>query len=201
MKLSTQTWQSNSLCITSTLLATHRSGGCFRFQLYSTKRCDPPTAMLQIVRMEAADRIVLKPNRVGGLWPARRIVDICEANDRSRRFHTMPFTLLGDTMLCHLGATIKHHFPLDAQGHTFFAGTPQSVYSRSKMAARVSGTRPDLASRPSFVARCLGKLAWDKCRLSLWRPGRQNADASLPPNVPSRGGCSWQVRTPAGRTR
>jgi L-alanine-DL-glutamate epimerase-like enolase superfamily enzyme len=83
-----------------------------------------PAAMLQIVRMEAADRIVLKPNRVGGLWPARRIVDICEANGIGVSLDTMPFTLLGDTMLCHLGVTIKNHFPLDAQGHTFFAGTP-----------------------------------------------------------------------------
>ena len=31
-----------------------------------------PVAMMQIARMAAADRIVLKPNRVGGLWPARK---------------------------------------------------------------------------------------------------------------------------------
>jgi L-alanine-DL-glutamate epimerase-like enolase superfamily enzyme len=83
-----------------------------------------PTAMIQIVRMESADRIVLKPNRVGGLWPARKIIDICEANGIGVSLDTMPFTLLGDTMLCHLAATIRDHFPLDAQGHTFFAATP-----------------------------------------------------------------------------
>lgn len=83
-----------------------------------------PAAMLQIVRAEAADRIVLKPNRVGGLWPARKIVDICEAHGIGVSLDTMPFTVLGDTMLCHLGATIRDHFPLDAEGHTFFKETP-----------------------------------------------------------------------------
>ena len=83
-----------------------------------------PAAMLQIIRMGAADRIVLKPNRVGGLWPARKIIDMCEANGIGISLDTMPFTLLGDTMLCHLGATIRRHHPLDAQGHTFFTGTP-----------------------------------------------------------------------------
>lgn len=83
-----------------------------------------PVAMMQIVRMNAADRVVLKPNRVGGLWPARKIVGICEANGIGISLDTMPFTLLGDTMLCHLGATIRTHFPLDGEGHTFFTETP-----------------------------------------------------------------------------
>jgi L-alanine-DL-glutamate epimerase-like enolase superfamily enzyme len=83
-----------------------------------------PVAMLQIVRMDAADRIVLKPNRVGGLWPARKIVSICEANGIGVSLDTMPFTVLGDTMLCHLGATIRTSYPLDGEGHTFFAETP-----------------------------------------------------------------------------
>lgn len=83
-----------------------------------------PAAMLQIVRMEAADRIVLKPNRVGGLWPASKIIDICEANGIGVSLDTMPFTVLGDTMLCHLGATIRRHYPLDAEGHTFYRRSP-----------------------------------------------------------------------------
>ena len=103
-----------------------------------------PTAMLQIVRMEAADRIVLKPNRVGGLWPARRIIEICEANGIGVSLDTMPFTLLGDTMLCHLGATIKRHFPLDAQGHTFFAGSPFSG------GVKIDNGRAHLSNAPGF---------------------------------------------------
>ena len=83
-----------------------------------------PTAMIQIVRMEAADRIVLKPNRVGGLWPALKIIAICEANGIGVSLDTMPFTVLGDTMLCHLAATLHKPYPLDAAGHTFFKETP-----------------------------------------------------------------------------
>jgi L-alanine-DL-glutamate epimerase-like enolase superfamily enzyme len=83
-----------------------------------------PAAMIQIVRAEAADRIVLKPNRVGGLWPAMKIIDICEAHGIGVSLDTMPFTVLGDTMLCHLGATLRTDYPLDAEGHTFFKETP-----------------------------------------------------------------------------
>lgn len=111
-----------------------------------------PTAVLQIVRMEAADRIVLKPNRVGGLWPARKIIDICEANGIGVSLDTMPFTLLGDTMLCHLGATIREHFPLDAQGHTFFAGTPFSG------GVRIADGRAHLSGQPGFGVEVVDSL-------------------------------------------
>jgi len=83
-----------------------------------------PEAMIQIVRLQAADRVVLKPNRVGGLWQAQKIVSICEANGIGISLDTMPFTLLGDTMLCHLGSTINVHYPLDGEGHTFFSSSP-----------------------------------------------------------------------------
>lgn len=83
-----------------------------------------PVAMMQIVRMDAADRIVLKPNRVGGLFHARKIIAICEANGIGVSLDTMPFTELGNTMLCHLAATIPTAYPLDAEGHTFFEGSP-----------------------------------------------------------------------------
>jgi L-alanine-DL-glutamate epimerase-like enolase superfamily enzyme len=85
-----------------------------------------PEAMLQIARMEAADRIVLKLNRVGGLTKARQIVAICEAASIGISLDTMPFTKLGDTALCHLGATIRDPYPVDAEGHTWFEETPFS---------------------------------------------------------------------------
>jgi L-alanine-DL-glutamate epimerase-like enolase superfamily enzyme len=103
-----------------------------------------PAAMLQIVRMEAADRVVLKPNRVGGLWPARKVIDICEANGIGVSLDTMPFTLLGDTMLCHLGATIRRHYPLDAEGHTFFEALPFSG------GVTLSGGRAIIGDAPGF---------------------------------------------------
>lgn len=83
-----------------------------------------PEAMLQIVKMEAADRIVLKINRVGGFWFAKKIVDICEAACIGISIDTMPFTKLGDTAHCHLAATIRDPYPVDAEGHTWFAATP-----------------------------------------------------------------------------
>jgi L-alanine-DL-glutamate epimerase-like enolase superfamily enzyme len=103
-----------------------------------------PAAMLQIVRMEAADRVVLKPNRVGGLWPARKVIDICEANGIGVSLDTMPFTVLGDTMLCHLGATIRRHYPLDAEGHTFFEALPFSG------GVTLSGGRAIIGDAPGF---------------------------------------------------
>jgi len=83
-----------------------------------------PQAMFQIAKNEAADRIVLKINRVGGFWFARKIVDICEAAAIGISLDTMPFTKLGDTALCHLAATIRDPYPIDAEGHTWFAATP-----------------------------------------------------------------------------
>jgi len=79
---------------------------------------------LQIAKAEAADRIVLKINRVGGFWFARKIVDICEATSIGISLDTMPFTKLGDTAQCHLAATIRDPYPVDAEGHTWFAATP-----------------------------------------------------------------------------
>ena len=104
-----------------------------------------PVAMMQIVRHQAADRIVLKPNRVGGLWPARKIISICEANGIGISLDTMPFTLLGDTMLCHLGATIRTHFPLDGEGHTFFSETPFAG------GVKLSGGRAQIPNAPGFA--------------------------------------------------
>ncbi len=83
-----------------------------------------PEAMLQIAKNDAADRIVLKLNRVGGFWPARKIIDIAEAVSIGISIDTMPFTKLGDTAICHLAATIKDPYPVDAEGHLWFETTP-----------------------------------------------------------------------------
>jgi L-alanine-DL-glutamate epimerase-like enolase superfamily enzyme len=83
-----------------------------------------PQAMLQIVKQEAADRIVLKFNRVGGLFPARKIATICEAAAIGISLDTMPFTRLGDTAACHLAATLRDPYPVDAEGHLWFEDTP-----------------------------------------------------------------------------
>ncbi len=83
-----------------------------------------PEAMMQIVKHQAADRIVLKLNRVGGFWKARKIATICEAACVGISLDTMPFTKLGDTALCHLAATLRDAYPIDAEGHLWFERTP-----------------------------------------------------------------------------
>jgi L-alanine-DL-glutamate epimerase-like enolase superfamily enzyme len=83
-----------------------------------------PEAMLQIVRHDAADRIVLKPNRVGGLLPARRIAHICEAASIGISIDTTPLTRLGDTMNCHLAATLRDPYPIDVEGHLWLEESP-----------------------------------------------------------------------------
>ena len=83
-----------------------------------------PEAMLQIAKHDAADRIVLKLNRVGGFWPARKVISIAEAASIGISVDTMPFTKLGDTANCHLAATIKDPYPVDAEGHLWFDANP-----------------------------------------------------------------------------
>ncbi len=83
-----------------------------------------PEAMLQIVKHRAADRIVLKMNRVGGYGNAMRVAAICEAEGIGMSLDTMPFTKLGDTAHCHLAAAFRDPYPIDAEGHLWFADTP-----------------------------------------------------------------------------
>ncbi|MBE0479174.1 mandelate racemase/muconate lactonizing enzyme family protein [Candidatus Aerophobetes bacterium] len=83
-----------------------------------------PEAMFQIAKNDAADRIVLKINRVGGFWPARKVINIAEAASIGISIDTMPFTKLGDTAICHLAATIKDPYPVDAEGHLWFHTDP-----------------------------------------------------------------------------
>ena len=103
-----------------------------------------PQSVHQIVKHDAADRIVLKWNRVGGLWQARKIIDICEAVGIGISLDTMPFTLLGDTANCHLGATIRDPYPVDADGHLWFEDTP--FHGGLEM----NGGRAAIGSQPGF---------------------------------------------------
>ena len=79
-----------------------------------------PEAMLQIVRMRACDRIVLKLNRVGGFFPAMQIIGICEAAGIGVSVDTNPYTLLGDTACCHIAAVTRTPYPVDCEGHVSF---------------------------------------------------------------------------------
>lgn len=103
-----------------------------------------PQAMLQIVRQEAADRIVLKFNRVGGLFLAKKIATICEAAAIGISLDTMPFTKLGDTVNCHLAATLRDPYPVDAEGHLWFEDTP------FRGGLEIKNGRASIGSQPGF---------------------------------------------------
>lgn len=103
-----------------------------------------PEAMMQIATMGAADRIVLKASRVGGLQKAQQIVNICEAAAIGISIDTMPFTKLGDAAHCHLAATIRDHYPIDAEGHLWFEETPFVGGFRVANGRAVLGDEPGL---------------------------------------------------------
>jgi L-alanine-DL-glutamate epimerase-like enolase superfamily enzyme len=89
----------------------------------------PETAQ-QLVRAGACDRIVLKTNRVGGLAQGRDVITICESAGVAVSVDTSPFTLVGDTAICHLGAITKDHYPICCDGHdTFFKLPDPTVFT------------------------------------------------------------------------
>lgn len=79
-----------------------------------------PEAVLQLVRMGACDRIVMKLNRIGGFLPALRAIDICEAAGVGVSVDTNPYTILGDTASCHIAAVASTPYPVDCEGHVSF---------------------------------------------------------------------------------
>ena len=79
-----------------------------------------PGAMMQIARMGAADRIVLKLNRLGGFFESAKVIAICEAAGIGVSVDTNPYTLVGDTACCHIAATARSPYPVDCEGHVSF---------------------------------------------------------------------------------
>lgn len=77
-------------------------------------------AAMQIARMGAADRIVLKLNRVGGFHEAVKTIAICEAAGIGVSVDTNPYTLIGDTAVCHIAACCRTPYPVDCEGHVSF---------------------------------------------------------------------------------
>ena len=85
-----------------------------------------PEALMQIVRMGACDRMVLKLNRLGGFFPALQAISICEAAGVGVSVDTNPYTIVGDTAVCHIAAVVRTAYPVDCEGHVSFLdmGTP-----------------------------------------------------------------------------
>lgn len=79
-----------------------------------------PERMLELVRRQACDRIVLKLNRIGGFFPAAQTITICEAAGITVSVDTNPYTRIGDTACCHIAAIAKYPMPVDCEGHVSF---------------------------------------------------------------------------------
>ncbi len=77
-------------------------------------------AMAQIARLQACDRIVLKLNRLGGFFEALKVIAICESAGIGVSVDTNPYTLVGDTAVCHIAAVCRTPYPVDCEGHVSF---------------------------------------------------------------------------------
>ena len=87
--------------------------------------------MLQIARMQACDRIVLKLNRLGGFFESMKAVAICESANIGVSVDTNPYTLIGDTACCHIASAIRTHYPVDCEGHVSFLDLrPTQIHHR-----------------------------------------------------------------------
>lgn len=79
-----------------------------------------PEAVIEIARRGAADRVVVKLNRLGGLFPAHQALVIAEAAGIGVSVDTNPFSIVGDTASCHLAAVQRVPYPVDCDGHVTF---------------------------------------------------------------------------------
>ena len=87
-------------------------------------------AMLQIARMQAADRIVLKLNRLGGFFEASKVIAICDSAAIGVSVDTNPYTLVGDTACCHIAAAVRDPYPVECETHvTFIDFGPEPMFS------------------------------------------------------------------------
>jgi L-alanine-DL-glutamate epimerase-like enolase superfamily enzyme len=77
----------------------------------------------EIVRRQAADRIVLKGARVGGYTAARKMIAIAEAAGVGISLES-GLGMIGDVAVCHLAATINEPYPLEAETYTWVKENP-----------------------------------------------------------------------------
>ena len=106
-----------------------------------------PEAMMQIVRMSACDRMVLKLNRLGGFLPALQAITICEAAGIGVSVDTNPYTIVGDTAVCHIAAVARTHYPVDCEGHVSFLAVAPNPF---KGGITFAGGRAKLPDAPGL---------------------------------------------------
>ena len=79
-----------------------------------------PGAMLQLIRAQACDRIVLKLNRLGGFFECAKVVALAEAAAIGISVDSCPYSILGDTACCHIAAIMRTPYPVDCESHVSF---------------------------------------------------------------------------------
>lgn len=82
-----------------------------------------PEAFTEIIRRSAADRIVLKGARVGGYFVAARMIAMAEAAGIGVSLES-GLGMIGDIAVCHLAATVKEPYPVEAETHTWVKENP-----------------------------------------------------------------------------
>ena len=112
-------------------------------------------AMLELARLNACDRVVLKLNRVGGFFEALKIVSICESAGIGVSVDTNPYTLVGDTAVCHIAATCRVHYPVDCEGHQSFLDWGGESLARGGI--RIADGRAHLPHSPGLGV----EVDWD----------------------------------------
>jgi L-alanine-DL-glutamate epimerase-like enolase superfamily enzyme len=83
-----------------------------------------PESLVEVIRRNAADRIVIKPSRIGGIYIARKMIAMAEASGINVAVDGLPYSKIGDTAMAHLAATIKEPYPGDLESHTWLRENP-----------------------------------------------------------------------------
>ncbi|HKM77174.1 MAG TPA: mandelate racemase/muconate lactonizing enzyme family protein [Candidatus Bathyarchaeia archaeon] len=95
-----------------------------KLQLILDESVFSPEALANVIRRNAADRIVLKTSRVGGIYVARKMISMAETFGINVAIDGLPYSRIGDTAMCHLAATIREPYPGGFDGHTWFRENP-----------------------------------------------------------------------------
>lgn len=81
------------------------------------------SALMQAIRHDAGDRIVIKLARVGGLLEASKLIHIAESAGMGVSIDGL-YTRLGEAAITHLAAIVKNPHPLAAECHYWFKEDP-----------------------------------------------------------------------------
>ena len=83
-----------------------------------------PRDLIQVIRLRAADWLVMKICKVGGLWPARRCIHIAQEAGMTVLGSGLTESAVGFAANVHLMASIASVLPADFNGPQFIADEP-----------------------------------------------------------------------------